>query len=252
MREFRRVQEEMETFYLALEGMRPRGCGKQTTLYFYQEKTVQIPRSLVKFVPHCAKESTRYVMNHVKIDRTQQCCRACATDGKRMLICEWQDCNSGEMTLLLSQDSLKKIENMPKTPRKRKAPAANHLRIAEDKVNGGVTVNSGVSEITVPVEEGQFPDYLGVTSTLRIDGPSVAVPLVHLLEAVQGLQYMATDSCVDCPIVKLSISRNYGLVISLYHLPGMAPPEIKAAAIICDIPDKHAEQEAAWLPKKQL
>ncbi len=231
---------------------------------------MQIPRSITKLVSHCETENSRYALSCVKLERTGNRARAIATDGRRMIVAQWQDNQEGELETLIPAEAIKRVaKQLPKLGKKAK-PAEKTLSLAEGaelNEKAKITTAPGL-EVVTETNDGRYPRYASVYSLSGAETATIRVSAKMLREALQALEAITADNEIDSnriPTTSVDLTIQIGrsgdgrlnsrirpLIVSLAS--GYSDP-VQAAAVIMPLELKHDYQAEktetpAWTPEQ--
>lgn len=194
-----------------------------------------IPRGVLKMEKIASTEKTRYAMNGVAFDRdpvTHEAI-ACATDGKRLLECRWDDSSQrNEFTAPIDLSERAKFFTVvprealraeEKNISKKEKPCFRFLALEETTANGTVKLatmsQAGARTSEVKSIEGHFPPYLDVMPPAKGYG-TVRVALnarflLELAEALAAARESEGEDCADSVILEIKDAQSAIVVRSM-------------------------------------
>lgn len=163
-----------------------------------------IPPEIFSIGTCAARESTRYAINDVLVERMDDgSCRAVATDGRRLMVASWTDGDDWK--------AFPAIDGMDLQPEKgfrvlvpmylwsEAAKLKTKIVLDEHVVNGQIKMASVYAKrtttITVPVVDGNFPKYEDIIPNYTIGENAVEIGMTPnmLAECASTLGELATD-----------------------------------------------------------
>ena len=173
-----------------------------------------IPRAIFKISDCAAKESTRYAINGVNVEREADGkCRATTTDGRRLLTVSWDDSETREkfpecgaattpldrFTAIVSTDQWKQARKALPRAKVSLKPVLNHCLLDETTANGTTdmicTDSETPTKCTERTIEGRFPAWREVVPeyTIGEDAVEIGVDPRLLAELLRAIEAAATD-----------------------------------------------------------
>jgi len=184
-----------------------------------------IPKAVLKSMgTAAAAENTRYAINGIRIERTPEACWAIATDGRRLLIAEWEDESVSKEYPEVGLDC-KRVDGFGATipldswkalakivPNNRHKPILENVRIqepgAESTVKAAALSQGGVQSQEHNLDDKVFPDYRVIvpdyTDTDTVEIGLNPILLAELCKAMSTMTDGGTVIKVTIPIERCS------------------------------------------------